>query len=105
MRKVLIGLSLATMFVTGVGVGYVYHDKHQKISEVEEVKPQRKVEYEVASIEGDEYLGVSNEYDKYGMRQGLKFTPQQAGKRLNLGDKVTGVWRGSKLIMVIAKDA
>jgi len=37
------------------------------------------------------------------MRQGIKLTPQQVGKRLEIGDKVVGVWEGKNLVNVIAK--
>lgn len=102
MKKFVITMSLATTLLGGFAIGYHAHENRQE-AEVQEVKPQRAVEYEVASIEGDTYLGTSNEFDEYGTMKGLKFTAQQVGKRLNIGDKVTGVWRGSELVMVIAK--
>lgn len=63
----------------------------------------RTVLYELVSIEGDEYLAIGDEFDEYGMQKGIKLTPQQVGKRLEIGDKVIGVWRGKNLVNVIAK--
>jgi len=106
-KKKIMGVCVATMCACSFGLGWGYNQvQHERKEEVrnEAIKnTPRNVEYEVASIEGDEYLAIGNEFDKYGMRQGIKLTPQQVGKRLEIGDKVVGVWEGKNLVNVIAK--
>lgn len=104
MKRVLIGLSLATMFIGGAGFGYAYHSKQQEVEEIQEVKsqPERKVDYEVYEVDGDTYRAYSNSLDKNGIREGIEFTTGQVVYKLAVGDKVSAYWDGKRLKNVIA---
>ncbi|AEW47354.1 hypothetical protein BCB4_0124 [Bacillus phage B4] len=97
---------VAVLALCGGGLHWAIEYRKNEIREAKREIAEnmtRTVVYELVSIEGDEYLAIGNEFDKRGMRQGINLTPQQVGKRLEIGDKVIGVWKGKNLVNVIAK--
>lgn len=96
-RKTVKGISLTFICV----VGFLYVCKGNE----EDVQPllESTIEYTVHEVNDTTYTAVSEQTDNRGHYEGLEFTPQQAGKRLSVGDKVTGYWHGSRLYAVVPK--
>lgn len=96
-KRALVGFSVVVTVI--LGAIFVGCSKQSKDGTA--IIMERKVEYEVVKLDGDMYIAVSDQFDKQGVREGLEFTPYQAGKRLNIGDKVSGYWEGSRLKAVV----
>lgn len=94
------GISLTFICV----VGFLYVCKGNKV-DVQKEQPvlESVIDYTVQEVNGTTYVAVSEQTDNRGRYEGLEFTPQQAGKRLSVGDKVTGYWYGSRLHAVVPK--
>lgn len=96
-RKIVMGISLT--FICVVGFFYVCKGNKEDVHPV----PERKIEYTVYEIDDTTYKAVSEQTDNRGRFEGLEFTPQQVGKRLAIGDKVTGYLQGNRLHTIVPK--